>query len=145
MADGKESLRVLLVGNGGREHALAWKLSQSPSVEALFVAPGIPTLTHSLTLLGNGGTSSLQKTKNINIGVSDFPKLVQFAQENNVNLVVPGPEVPLVEGIETVFRKGTVYSGGCIYNSRHTLFRTHSESGENGRLQGILERLSSAT
>jgi phosphoribosylamine--glycine ligase / phosphoribosylformylglycinamidine cyclo-ligase len=109
MADERESLRVLLVGNGGREHALAWKLSQSPSVEALFVAPGIPTLCPLLMLTGNGGTSSLQKTKNIDIGVTDFPKLVQFALENNVNLVVPGPEVPLVEGIETVFRKGTMF------------------------------------
>jgi phosphoribosylamine--glycine ligase / phosphoribosylformylglycinamidine cyclo-ligase len=111
MADERESLRVLLVGNGGREHALAWKLSQSPSVEALFVAPGIPTPCQFLMLAGNGGTSGLQKTKNIDIGVADFPKLVQFAQENNVNLVVPGPEVPLVEGIETVFRKGPYVHG----------------------------------
>ncbi|ODQ67749.1 phosphoribosylformylglycinamidine cyclo-ligase [Nadsonia fulvescens var. elongata DSM 6958] len=87
-------IRVLLVGDGGREHALAWKLSQSPRVEKIFVAPG------------NGGTANgLNKVSNVKIGVCDFPALVKFAVENNVNLVVPGPEIPLVEGIEGHFRK----------------------------------------
>ncbi|BFZ54178.1 Bifunctional purine biosynthetic protein ADE1 [Savitreella phatthalungensis] len=84
---------VLLVGNGGREHALAWKLAQSDKVAKIFVAPG------------NGGTDSVEKATNVNIGVSDFPALVKFAVENGIELVVPGPEVPLVEGIETHFRK----------------------------------------
>uniref|UniRef100_A0A060T238 ARAD1C25982p n=1 Tax=Blastobotrys adeninivorans TaxID=409370 RepID=A0A060T238_BLAAD len=88
-------LKVLLVGNGGREHALAWKLSQSPLVKAIYVAPG------------NGGTGSVPKAENVAIGSSkaDFPSLVEFATKNGVNLVIPGPEQPLVEGIETYFRK----------------------------------------
>ena len=89
------NLRILLIGNGGREHALAWKLSQSPLVEKIFVAPG------------NGGTGSVDKVENINIGSSrtDFSKLVEFAVQNKCNLVIPGPEQPLVEGIEIYFRK----------------------------------------
>jgi Phosphoribosylglycinamide synthetase, N domain len=59
-------------------------------------------------LSGNGGTIALEKAKNVDIGVTEFQKLVKFAQENNVNLVVPGPEVPLVDGIESWFRKGEV-------------------------------------
>lgn len=90
------SLRILLVGNGGREHALAWKLAQSPLVERIFVAPG------------NGGTDNPEgKIENVAIGSSqaDFAKLVEFAQSKDVGLVIPGPEQPLVEGIETHFRK----------------------------------------
>ncbi|KAA8909246.1 hypothetical protein TRICI_004558 [Trichomonascus ciferrii] len=89
------SLKVLLIGNGGREHALAWKLDQSPLVEKIYVAPG------------NGGSGLVGKAENIPIGSGekDFPALVKFAQENGVNLVVPGPEQPLVEGVETHFRK----------------------------------------
>lgn len=90
------SLKILLIGNGGREHALAWKLSQSPKVSKIFVAPG------------NGGTAAgLAKVENIAIGSSkaDFPQLVEFAVSKNVNLVVPGPEQPLVEGVELFFRK----------------------------------------
>ncbi|ODQ54439.1 phosphoribosylamine--glycine ligase [Saitoella complicata NRRL Y-17804] len=94
MADLNEKLRVLLVGNGGREHALAWALQKSARVERVYVAPG------------NGGTgSAFANVENVEIGVSDFANLVKFAVEKNVNLVVPGPEVPLVEGIETHFRK----------------------------------------
>ncbi|KAI5854814.1 phosphoribosylglycinamide synthetase [Tricharina praecox] len=87
-------MKVLIVGSGGREHALAWKLSQSPLADAIFVAPG------------NGGTAhGIKNVSNVNIDVSDFPSLVKFAQENEVGLVIPGPEVPLVEGIEGHFRK----------------------------------------
>lgn len=88
-------LRILLIGNGGREHALAWKLSQSPRVEAIFAVPG------------NGGTAACPKVTNITATTADpddFPGLVRFAQSNNVNLVVPGPEAPLVAGIERFFR-----------------------------------------
>ncbi|KAA8911098.1 phosphoribosylglycinamide synthetase [Sphaerosporella brunnea] len=87
-------MKILVVGSGGREHALAWKLSRSPLVEAVFVAPG------------NGGTAhGIKNVSNVEIGVSDFPRLVKFAQDNEIDLVVPGPEVPLVEGIEGHFRK----------------------------------------
>ncbi|KAL8912112.1 MAG: hypothetical protein Q9171_002828 [Xanthocarpia ochracea] len=90
-----ESLRVLLVGNGGREHALAWKLSQSPRLEKLYVAPG------------NGGTSQVAKTENVpylKYKPENFVDLLKFARESRINLVVIGPEAPLVEGIEQTFR-----------------------------------------
>ncbi|CEP23369.1 unnamed protein product [Cyberlindnera jadinii] len=89
------SLNLLVVGNGGREHALVWKLAQSPSVEHIYVAPG------------NGGTDSLPNVTNVAIGSSaaDFEKLAAFAQEKKIDLVVPGPEQPLVDGISTVFKK----------------------------------------
>ena len=87
------SLRILLVGNGGREHALAWKLAQSPHVESIVAVPG------------NGGTAGLPKvTNNTALKADDFPALVEFAKKNNINLVVPGPEAPLVAGIEGYFR-----------------------------------------
>ncbi|KAK9492418.1 phosphoribosylglycinamide synthetase [Lipomyces doorenjongii] len=87
-------LRILLVGNGGREHALAWKLAQSPLVDHIWVAPG------------NGGTArGLNKVENVSIDSADFSSLVNFAVEKSVDLVVPGPEQPLVDGIETQFRK----------------------------------------
>ncbi|KAK6349734.1 hypothetical protein TWF696_006013 [Orbilia brochopaga] len=91
---GDTPLRILLVGNGGREHALAWKLAQSERVEKIIVAPG------------NGGTAkAVPKTSNRKVGVTDFDALVKLALEEKVNLVIPGPEVPLVEGIEGHFRK----------------------------------------
>jgi phosphoribosylamine--glycine ligase len=88
-----EKLRVLLVGNGGREHALAWKLLQSPLVEHIYVVPG------------NGGTATLSpRVSNIStVKDTDFPALIAFAQSKNVNLLVPGPEAPLVAGIVDYF------------------------------------------
>ncbi len=96
MAQEQERLRVLIVGNGGREHALAWKLSQSPRVDIVFVAPG------------NGGTAAgaHSKIENANVKGNDYPGLVAFAQKNQVNLVVPGPEAPLVDGIQGYFQAG---------------------------------------
>lgn len=92
----QEQLRVLIVGNGGREHALAWKLSQSPLVDIVFVAPG------------NGGTGlgASSKITNANVKGDNYPALVEFAQTNGVNLVVPGPEAPLVDGIQGYFQAG---------------------------------------
>lgn len=83
-------MNVLVVGNGGREHALAWKLSQSPLVERVFIAPG------------NAGSRLVGE--NVDIGVTDFPKLIKFAKENGVGLTVVGPEVPLVLGIVDAFQ-----------------------------------------
>ncbi len=78
-------MRVLIIGSGGREHALAWKLSQSPKVAEIFIAPG------------NGGTSDYGR--NMPIKDSDIPGLVAFAQEKAIDLVIPGPELPLVLGV----------------------------------------------
>ncbi|KAI9300307.1 phosphoribosylglycinamide synthetase [Cunninghamella echinulata] len=88
-----DKLTILLVGSGGREHAIAWRLSLSNKVNHIFVAPG------------NGGTALGDKVTNVPIGVSDFPQLTEFAVKNNVNLVIPGPEQPIVEGIQEVFKK----------------------------------------
>ena len=78
-------MRVLIVGSGGREHALAWALSRSPLLAKLFVAPGNP------------GTAAL--AENVAIGVLDVPALVAFARAESIDLVVPGPEAPLVAGL----------------------------------------------
>ncbi|KAJ4485915.1 aminoimidazole ribonucleotide synthetase [Lentinula aciculospora] len=87
------SLKILLLGAGGREHALTWKLVQSPLVEHIYVCPG------------NGGTNQEAKASNLNLPSNDFPQLVDFAVKTGINLVVPGPEQPLVDGVEVYFRK----------------------------------------
>lgn len=90
-----EKINVLVIGNGGREHALVWKLSQSPLAGKVFVAPG------------NGGTATMSanvETVSIGSSAADFPKLVEFAVKNKVGLVVPGPEQPLVDGIADAFK-----------------------------------------
>jgi phosphoribosylamine---glycine ligase len=82
-------MNILLIGNGGREHALAWKLSQSPDCGKLYVAPG------------NAGTGLI--AENVAIESDDFHKLGQFCQDKNVELVIVGPEAPLVKGIRDYF------------------------------------------
>ena len=92
-----EVIRILLVGSGGREHALAWKLSQSARVDVIYVVPG------------NGGSDDglLTNVKNVkDVKADDFSSLMDFARKNKVNLIIPGPEAPLVEGIETSCRAG---------------------------------------
>ncbi len=84
-------MNILVVGSGGREHALAWKASQSPQADQVFVAPG------------NAGTAREVGLKNVDIGVSDFAALIAFAKDNNVGLTIVGPEVPLVAGIRDAF------------------------------------------
>ena len=82
-------MRILLLGSGGREHAIAWKIKQSDKLEKLFVAPG------------NAGTDGI--AENVNIGVNDFDALAEFALANNVNMIIVGPEDPLVNGIYDFF------------------------------------------
>lgn len=90
-------LRVLLIGGGGREHALAWKLSQSPRVNCILVVPG------------NGGTASCPKTANVtSVAADDFSGLVDFSRSNGINLVVPGPEALLVNGVEGFFKRAGI-------------------------------------
>lgn len=84
-------MRILLLGSGGREHALAWKIAQSKKCEKLFIAPG------------NAGTSQLGT--NVNIGVNDFDALKNFTVENHIDMVVVGPEDPLVNGIYDEFKR----------------------------------------
>ena len=86
-------MNILLIGNGGREHALAWKLGQSAQVETIYVAPG------------NGGTAGLPKCTNVDLHMDQLGALRDFAQENAVDLTVVGPEAPLVAGITDYFQE----------------------------------------
>ncbi len=85
-------MNVLVVGSGGREHALAWKAVQSNQVEKVFVAPG------------NAGTALEPKLTNVAIGVEDIAALIEFAKKNTVDLTIIGPEAPLVLGIVDAFQ-----------------------------------------
>ena len=80
-------MKILLLGSGGREHALAWKIAQSERVEKLYIAPG------------NAGTGTLQKSENVAMKADDFEAIKQFCVEKQINMVVVGPEDPLVKGI----------------------------------------------
>jgi phosphoribosylamine--glycine ligase len=84
-------MKILLLGSGGREHALAWKIAQSKKCEKLFIAPG------------NAGTNDCGE--NVAIGVNEFEKLKTFAADNAIDMVVVGPEDPLVRGIYDEFKK----------------------------------------
>ena len=84
-------MNVLVIGSGGREHALAWKASQSSSVSTVYVAPG------------NAGTAMERDLENVAISVADFTALADFAENNNVGLTIVGPEQPLVDGIVDYF------------------------------------------
>ena len=84
-------MKVLVIGSGGREHALAWKAAQSVQVNEVFVAPG------------NAGTATEPKLTNVNLDISDNDALVAFAKEQNVDLTIVGPEQPLVDGVVDAF------------------------------------------
>jgi phosphoribosylamine--glycine ligase len=86
-------MKVLVIGSGGREHALAWKAAQSPEVEQVFVAPG------------NAGTAREAKMANVAIGVEEIPALIAFAKDNDIGLTIVGPEAPLVIGVVDAFRE----------------------------------------
>jgi len=86
-------MKVLIVGGGGREHAMAWKTAQSARVDQVFVAPG------------NAGTSAERGVQNVDIGAEEIDALVAFAVDNRIDLTVVGPEAPLVGGIVDEFRE----------------------------------------
>ncbi len=86
-------MKILIIGNGGREHALAWKAAQSPLATQVFVAPG------------NAGTALEHDVQNVDITATDIPALVTFAQENRIELTIVGPEAPLVIGVVDAFNK----------------------------------------
>ncbi|WP_144392305.1 phosphoribosylamine--glycine ligase [Pleionea sediminis] len=85
-------MKILVIGGGGREHALAWKAAQNPEVTTVFVAPG------------NAGTATESKLKNIAIQADDIQGLLKFAQENSITLTIVGPEAPLVLGVVDSFQ-----------------------------------------
>src|SRR5258708_19365119 len=82
-------MKLLVIGSGGREHAMAWKLAQSPRVQKVYVAPG------------NAGTALEPGLENV--ALSAIPDLISFAKENNVQLTVVGPEAPLPAGVVDAF------------------------------------------
>src|SRR5918994_3013049 len=84
-------MKVLIIGSGGREHALAWKVAQSPHVTQVFVAPG------------NAGTRLEPDTVNVDIAADDVAGLLEFAQRERVDLTIVGPEAPLVLGVHDAF------------------------------------------
>ena len=84
-------MKILIVGSGGREHALAWKVRQSTKVSSVYVAPG------------NAGTALEEGIENVSIDVEDISTLLTFAQQENIELTIIGPEVPLVAGIVDAF------------------------------------------
>ena len=85
-------MKVLVIGGGGREHALAWKASQSAGVTDVFVAPG------------NAGTAIEDKLTNVDISATDVSALVAFAKDNQIDLTIVGPEAPLVIGVVDAFQ-----------------------------------------
>ncbi|MEL4889583.1 phosphoribosylamine--glycine ligase [Pectobacterium betavasculorum] len=85
-------MNILVIGNGGREHALAWKASQSPLAKRVYVAPG------------NAGTALEPALTNVDIAATDVPALIAFAQENHIDLTIVGPETPLVIGVVDAFQ-----------------------------------------
>src|SRR6202040_2310346 len=94
-------MRVLVVGSGGREHALCWAIAASPLLTKLWCAPGNPGIA--------------EVAECVSIGVLDFAALVAFAQDNEIDLVVPGPEAPLVAGIADAMEEAGI---PCIGPSR---------------------------
>ena len=85
-------MNVLIIGGGGREHALAWKAAQSPRVEKVFVAPG------------NAGTAREAGLENVDIGAEDVDALLTFARQEAIDLTIVGPEAPLVLGVVDHFQ-----------------------------------------
>ena len=86
-----KDMKILVIGSGGREHALAWKIAQSPEAESVFVAPG------------NAGTALEPKVSNVAIPADDIDALLAFAQSESIDLTVVGPEAPLAQGIVDLF------------------------------------------
>jgi len=97
-------MNLLLLGSGGREHALAWKMAQSPKIEKLYIAPG------------NAGTAGIAlaqggRSENVGLKADDFEGIKRFVLERNINMVVVGPEDPLVKGIYDFFRDDAQLKG----------------------------------
>lgn len=116
-------MKVLVVGNGGREHALVWKLLQSPQVEQCYCTPG------------NGGTALLERCVNLPYAVDDFANIAEFVQTQNIDLVVVGPEVPLAQGITDYLQRynikvfGPTQAGAQIESSKSWAKKLMSEAG----------------
>ena len=133
-------MNVLVIGSGGREHALAWKAAQSSDVETVFVAPG------------NAGTATEAKVENVNIGVTDIDALITFAKDNDIALTIVGPEAPLVIGIVDQFQEaglrifgptaGAAQLEGSKAFTKDFLARHNIPSGSYGNFTDVDEAIS---
>ncbi|WP_107670827.1 phosphoribosylamine--glycine ligase [Cyanothece sp. BG0011] len=116
-------MKVLVVGNGGREHALAWKLLQSPQVEQCFCTPG------------NGGTALLERCENLPYAVDDFGNIAEYVQKHKIDFVVVGPEVPLAKGITDYLQRynikvfGPTQAGAQIESSKSWAKKLMADAG----------------
>ena len=111
-------MKVLIIGGGGREHALAWAAARSPDVERVLVAPG------------NAGTAREPKVENVDIAVDAFDALADCARANAVALTIAGPEVPLVAGLADHFdAEGLALFGLQLHESRNV----EAGVGDHGR------------
>jgi len=113
-------MKILIVGGGGREHALAWKVAQSEKVDVVFVAPGNP------------GTASEDKVSNVDIGVDDISALKIFAENEKIDLTIIGPENPLVDGIVDEFQEAGL---SCFGPSKDAAILEGSKSFSKDFLQ----------
>jgi phosphoribosylamine--glycine ligase len=123
-------MKVLIIGSGGREHALAWKATQAAGVEQVYVAPG------------NAGTATEPGVQNIALDTMDFPGLVAFAREQDIALTIVGPEAPLVAGVVDYFserglrcfgpRQGAAQLEGSKAFTKDFLARHHIPTGTYG-------------
>ncbi len=112
----KAAQKLLIVGGGGREHALAWKLAQSPAVDSIICVPG------------NGGTAALAKTKNVIIPLSDFAGIANLAAEMKIDLIVIGPDNPLADGIvDYLEAKGLVVFGPTKAQAKLEWSKAHAK------------------
>ena len=112
-------MNILILGSGGREHAIAWKLKQSKKLENLFIAPG------------NAGTDALGT--NVPLPLNDFEAIASFIQAEGIELLVVGPEAPLVDGITNYFRANSNFSNLKIIGKQKEFNsnKTHEESRYN--------------
>src|SRR6218665_1951469 len=92
MRDKESKMKILILGSGGREHALAWKCAQDSRVEKIFVAPG------------NAGSATEAKCENAALDILNNEELVKFAKDNAIALTIVGPEAPLVNGVVNAFQ-----------------------------------------
>ena len=98
-------MKILILGSGGREHALAWKCAQDPRVETVFVAPG------------NAGSATETKCRNVVIDILDNTALIQFVQVQGIDLTLVGPEAPLVNGVVGEYDNSVM--SGCANISQY--------------------------
>ena len=132
-------MNVLVIGSGGREHALAWKVAQSAQVDTVFVAPG------------NAGTATEAGIENVALDTMDFEGLAAFARQNNVALTIVGPEAPLVDGIVDYFQtldlpcfgpsRGAAQLEGSKAFTKDFLARHHIPTGGYGNFTDVDEAL----